>query len=189
MVNYQNGKIYKIVDISRTKIYIGSTTKQYVSQRMDEHRRKFRDWKLGKYNYTSSFQLFEEFGVDNCIIELIELYPCESRDELNMKEGEHIKNNVCVNKNVAGRTVKEYREDNKEKLKEINKEYYQSHKETTKQYYQDNILKVKDYNKEYRDKNKEEINAKKKLYYHENKEKYKEKYRLKISVNSSLEEK
>ena len=41
MVNYNNGKIYKIepiVDHDEGDIYIGSTTKQYLSMRMDKHR-------------------------------------------------------------------------------------------------------------------------------------------------------
>ena len=135
MVNYQNGKIYKIVDISRTKIYIEATTKQYVSQRMDEHRRKYRTCKLGKGDLikTRSFELFEEFGVDNCVIELIETYPCASRDELNRKEGEHIKNNVCVNKIVAGRTPKEYRNDHIERIKERDTTFYRENKATIKE--------------------------------------------------------
>jgi hypothetical protein len=40
---------------------------------------------------------------------------------LNAREGHYIKNIMCVNKNIAGRTQKEYRDDNKEKLKEYKK--------------------------------------------------------------------
>ena len=31
-------------------------------------------------------------------IELVENYPCNSKEELEKKEGEYIKNNECVNK-------------------------------------------------------------------------------------------
>jgi hypothetical protein len=34
--------------------------------------------------------------------------------ELERREGEHIRNNNCINKMVSGRTQKEWREDNKE---------------------------------------------------------------------------
>ncbi len=46
MVNYQNGKIYKIVALDGTEdeIYIGATAKKYLSQRMQTH----RDGKLEK---------------------------------------------------------------------------------------------------------------------------------------------
>lgn len=42
MVNYKDGKIYKIVSSQTAKIYIGSTTKKYLSQRMDDHRSMLR---------------------------------------------------------------------------------------------------------------------------------------------------
>ena len=51
MVNYNNGKIYKIepiVDHDEGDIYIGSTTKHYLSQRMDKHRGNYKSWKNGK---------------------------------------------------------------------------------------------------------------------------------------------
>ena len=38
MVNYSNGKIYKIESDLGDLIYIGSTTKYYLSQRMERHR-------------------------------------------------------------------------------------------------------------------------------------------------------
>ena len=51
MVNYSNGKIYKIEPIcehNEDDIYIGSTTKQYLSQRMDKHRSDYKRWQQGK---------------------------------------------------------------------------------------------------------------------------------------------
>ncbi len=46
MVNYQNGKIYKIQDIGGNMCYIGSTTKDFLSKRMVEHRSAYKNWKL-----------------------------------------------------------------------------------------------------------------------------------------------
>jgi len=60
---------------------------------------------------------FEEYGVENCIIELVEGKPCIEKDEQAHLEGSYIRTLECVNKNMAGRTNKEYREDNKEKIK------------------------------------------------------------------------
>ena len=41
MTNYGNGKIYKIERISdNVLVYVGSTTKEYISQRLVEHKRK-----------------------------------------------------------------------------------------------------------------------------------------------------
>jgi hypothetical protein len=51
MVNYGKGKVYKIepiVDHSENDIYMGSTTKFYLSQRLEKHRSDYRLWKDGK---------------------------------------------------------------------------------------------------------------------------------------------
>ena len=68
-INYKNGKIYKIEprgDHSEGDIYIGSTTKQYLSQRMVQHRGDYMRFKNGTHNKTNSFDLFDKYGVDNC---------------------------------------------------------------------------------------------------------------------------
>ena len=119
---YANGKIYKITDNAYTKCYIGSTI-QPLSSRMGGHRRKYKSYLDGKIHLTTSFLLFEEFGIDNCKIELIEECPCENLEQLLKKEGKYIRSIDCVNKCVIGRTIKEWLEDNKEKLKEKSKAY------------------------------------------------------------------
>ena len=50
MVNYNNGKIYLIepIDGEDGDVYVGSTTKIYLSQRMSEHRNSYNLWKQGK---------------------------------------------------------------------------------------------------------------------------------------------
>ena len=117
MVNYNNGKIYKIAPVSGGEegdIYVGSTTKQYLSQRMDSHRCQYKQYKLGKHHKTTSFDLFDKYGLDNCQITLIESVDANSRDELIARERYYIQSQDCVNKNIAGRTHKEYYQDNKE---------------------------------------------------------------------------
>ena len=86
MVNYQNTKIYKIESHLGPKIYIGSTTKQYLSQRMDTHRGNYKQWKKGNGGNVSSYILFDEYGLENCNILLLESYPCNSKDEKAAKE-------------------------------------------------------------------------------------------------------
>jgi len=73
--------------------------------------------------------LFDEYQFDNCKIELVEMFPCLSKRELEEREGYFIRNNDCVNKFIAGRTRKERYEDNKELKLEYQKQYYQSHKD------------------------------------------------------------
>ena len=119
MPNYQNGKIYKIIDVGYTKCYIGSTVES-LSTRMSHHRATF---KTISNSSCSSVLMFEEFGLDNCKIELIENFPCNNKEELHAREGFHIQHNDCINKVVPGRSRKEYREQNKEILSKVNKQY------------------------------------------------------------------
>ena len=159
MVNYQNGKIYKIINDSIPgMVYYGSTCNTF-AKRMGTHK-ALRD--------CSSRVLFE-YGKAEMI--LIEKYPCNDKMELKSRERYYIENNDCVNKNIPGRTMKEYYEDNKEKIKEWredNKEkisLYQ--KEYQKEHYEANKEKIK----ELREANKEKILLKHKEYYEANKEK------------------
>ena len=101
MVNYSNGKIYKIepiCDHDEGDIYIGSTTKLYLCQRMDEHRSKYKQWKNNKFHKIQVFEIFDKFGVSNCQIVLIETVNTESKDELLAREKHYIKSVKCVNK-------------------------------------------------------------------------------------------
>ena len=85
-------------------------------------------------------------------IELVELYPCASKMELERKEGEYIKSNECVNKALMGRTRKEWRTDNTNHIKEQKKQYYVTNKErlasVKKQYYGANKERIGSWRKE-----------------------------------------
>ena len=132
MVNYNNGKIYKIepiVDHLEDEIYVGSTTKKYLSQRMDNHRSSYKLWTDGKTNNFTVFDLFNKYGIDNCKIYLLESVNANSKDELLAREGYYIRSLKCVNRKIEGRTAKEYRKDNKDKITEQKKQYRKDNKE------------------------------------------------------------
>jgi len=116
MVHYENSKIYKIWSVLGDKIYIGSTT-QSLAKRMGGHRSSYKAYQLALKLHISSYYVFDEYGVENCQIELIECSSCENRIELHRKEGEHIRKYTCVNKNIAGRSSAEYYDNNKAVLK------------------------------------------------------------------------
>ena len=108
--------------------YYGSTI-QPLCKRMSEHRSKYKRYNNGNIiRMENIFIIFNEVGVENCKIELVEIYPCENKNQLHQKEGEYIKNNECVNKNIAGRTSKEYHKEyynlNKEQIQAYHKKYY-----------------------------------------------------------------
>ncbi len=174
MVNYQNGKIYKIEPICEYlegEIYIGSTTKEYLSQRFQEHKRSYKLWLKDKirYNKIMVYEIFDKYDVENCHIVLLDKYPSNSKDELFKKEGEYIKNNKCLNRTIMGRTRKEYKRDysktKPEKVQQFNKTFYQKHKEEIIQrvhlYAENNKDKIKERGIIYRQEHKEEIKARK----------------------------
>ncbi len=108
MVNYQNGKIYKIQSESTNLIYIGSTTQKYLTSRLTKHK---EDLKTGHYVSSSEILKFKDAKII-----LIELFPCNSKEELQAREAYHIKNNDCVNKTIPGRTPKEHYEQKREQI-------------------------------------------------------------------------
>lgn len=175
MPDYKKGKIYKIVDPNEEMIYVGSTCQQYLCCRMSTHRSSYK--RLN--NYCSSHDIFDKYGVENCKILLIENYPCNSKEELIKKEAEYIKQLNCVNKVIPDRTEKEWREDNKDEIKENQKQYYLDNKdkfkEYQKQYREDNEDKIKEQGKQYREDNKDKIKEYKKQYNEKNNEKNKDK--------------
>jgi len=103
---YHNGKIYTIRSYQTDKFYIGSTCSP-LHKRFYEHKATYQRYQDNKiYHYTTSFDIIK---YDDCYIELLELYKCESKIELIKKEGEFIRKNLTniVNKNIAGRNAKE----------------------------------------------------------------------------------
>ena len=139
---YSNGKIYKIVDNGYTMCYYGSTV-QTLSKRLSSHKFDYVRYKTGcRTHLTSVFSIFDTYGVENCKIELVETFPCNSKEELHRKEGQYIKESDCVNKKIAGRTNRERYEDNIDKIRENSKEYRLAHQDKQMQYmktyYQDN---------------------------------------------------
>ena len=125
-ISYKNSKIYKIWSPQGDKIYIGSTTKELLCQRMSSHRINYRTWKQGSRGLTTSFLLFDEYGLKNCFIELLEAKECSSKDELRQLEVKYVRELVCVNKIIPGRSDKQYRDE----TKDIRKIYYEANKDS-----------------------------------------------------------
>ena len=117
MVNYDEGKIYMIeptVQYDEGDIYYGSSTMDKLSTRFASHRQDYKKYKNGKGSKTTSFDLFDKYGIENCKIVLVELCPVKSKDELLSREAYYIRNFGCVNKYIPLRTPAEYRNDNRE---------------------------------------------------------------------------
>jgi hypothetical protein len=129
----------------------------------------YQDIKTNLKIYSTSKKLFK-LGIVS--IELIKLFPCDCKKELEKEEGKYIREykNICVNRRIAGRTQKEYREDNKKKIKEKRENNKDILKEYNKKRYENNKVKIKEKNKKYYEIHKEEIKEK---ISEKSKEKYK----------------
>jgi len=159
MPNYSKGKIYTIRCKNDTSlIYVGSTI-QPLAKRWGEH--KYNSLRNPEYLIYKTIN--NEW--DNWYIELYELYPCNSKEELHKREGEITREIGNLNMCIAGRTIKEWCQENKDTIKEKAKERYNNNKETikekAKERYNNNKEKILERQKEYREDNKEKINEKK----------------------------
>lgn len=105
--------------------YIGSTERTL----HDRERGHKNEYNAG-IRMTGSYDLYEKYGVENCRIEEIETRECATPEERYKREGELIRVSPnCVNKQIAGRSKKEYYADHYDEIREKQKEYYVTHKE------------------------------------------------------------
>tara|TARA_R110000868_G_scaffold131790_11_gene342075 strand:- start:1935 stop:2477 length:543 start_codon:yes stop_codon:yes gene_type:complete len=171
---YARGKIYSIRSHQTNDIYIGSTI-DTLPKRLYQHKTDYKSFIKQKKHYKTSFEIIP---YEDCYIELIENFPCNSKTELERKEGEHIRAIQCVNKVIAGRTKKERYQDKKEQILLKVKEYAKTHKTQ---------IALKD--KHYRETHKEQIALKRKIYRETHKEQIalrKKEYYLKKKASLNL---
>ncbi len=146
---------------SGDKRYYGSTI-QNLSMRMCGHRAKMKSWNAGKNNYCTSFEVLRHADAK---IEWIETVEFTDRAELSAREGWFIRNNLCVNKYVAGRGQSEYhatyRATHKKEIAATDAAYRVDHKEeiaaTRAVYYTDHKEEIAAAHAVYRASNKEAI--------------------------------
>eukprot|EP01050_Picozoa_sp_SAG11_P033001 SAG11_NODE_10994_length_790_cov_20.005789_1_plen_184_part_00 len=146
MVNYNNGKVYKIVCNVTGLIYVGSTTNQFLSRRLLQHLNNYKRYLNGKRRYITSFKILENNDYD---IILLELVNCENKDELHKRERHYIETLDCVNQQIPYRTKAEY------------KAYH-------KQYRIDHVEQRKAYDQEYRKTNKDKLREKHRIKHQNN---------------------
>ena len=171
MPEYQRGKMYKIVCNVTDEIYVGSTTKMYLSERLVAHVSAAKS--QAQSRQCTSKQIIDRGDYK---IELIENYPCDTKKELHLREGFHVMNNVCVNKVTPGRTKKECDKIYRDKHKDEAKIYMKQYRETQGE----DLLKKK---REYHHANKEAISIKDAAYYQNNKEVLKAKIKARYDTN------
>ena len=124
------GTIYKIECFKTNQIYYGSTTKT-LFEKMREFFENYIEYQNGAHPYQAPFALFR--GNDYKFF-LINITDYEHIFELKNKTLQYIKENDCINKSfvdeVKKKTGKEYREANKDKIKEYKRAYREANKDT-----------------------------------------------------------
>lgn len=164
--------IYAIVSIDTGKqIYIGSTT-QSLSKRWSVH----KNYCITSVEYPVYKYIRDNGGIDNFSIELVKILDF-TLDEINQdktrckeilrkEEGDIIRKlrfedglNI-LNKNVAGRTSKQYYIDNADTIIKRMKQYYKDNTDKRREYYQRNADKKREYQKEYYKSKKSQVESK-----------------------------
>jgi vacuolar-type H+-ATPase subunit I/STV1 len=164
-IDYSKCLIYKLCcdDPTITDIYVGHTTDKI--RRKREHKSRCNNQNSEYYNFYVYQFIRENGGWDNWSLVVLQEYPCENKNQAEMRERYWIETQQStLNKVIPTRTKQEWNEENQEKLNEYQNLYHQEKKQ-----------KIREQRKQYRKKNKEELKEIKKIYYQENKEKIKEK--------------
>jgi hypothetical protein len=179
LTRYAKGKIYTIRSRTSDEVYYGSTCSP-LHKRLYEHRMNYKYWLKNGKRYVTSYELIKD---PTHYIELVKLYPCELKCELEREEGQLIRDNPCMNKHIPGRAKTEWYRDNAEHVKAQQKQYREDNVEQIKvymkQYNKDNAEQIKDQQKQYREANAENIKAQTKQYRRDNAEKIKLKAKAK----------
>jgi len=131
MPHYQNSVIYKLKrndDYDDTDIYVGSTTN--FKHRKNCHKNNCNNEKQQEYNFPVYQYIRNNGGWENWVMIPIEQYPCNNKDELKIRERYYIDLlKSKLNKQLPCRTEKEWRDDNKEIIKEKVKKKYENNKQ------------------------------------------------------------
>jgi hypothetical protein len=138
MIDYKYGKIYKVFCNITKQVYIGSTARRLMCYRKADHIHTFRRWEKGEYKYISVFEVMKSGDYSFTVVED---YPCNSADELRIRERYWIENTPnCVNINPAYKSKEEirarmvaYEISRKDVKKSYLEEYRKTHRENAKE--------------------------------------------------------
>ena len=181
------GSVYRIIHLHSNICYIGST--------LDSVRNR---WQGHKYSYKaylkndtdkhaiSIYPYFKQYGIDSFKCILVKEYEVEDKNHLLAYEQLWINKFNAFNPLLRVNLYRNaYRELNKDKINQKQKEYrktdeykqkqyYKANKDKIKQYRDDNKDKIKQYQQEYQEANKDKIKQARKEYYQANKDKIKQ---------------
>jgi hypothetical protein len=103
-----------------------------LKRRIKSHRDCYVRYKNGKACKCKAYDIFDRGDYEFEIVEDLTEHGCD-KDDLLKIEAWYIRNFECLNEQIPGRTCKQWREENKEYLKEQNKKWRENNKEHSKQ--------------------------------------------------------
>ena len=168
IIDYSKTIIYKIVcnDLNIKDVYVGHTTS--FIKRKQKHKNCCTTPQNSKY-HLKVYQIIRDYGGwENWSMIEIEKFPCNDKQEATKQERYWYEQlNAQLNTQKPNRNKKEYRNDNKDIIRENKKEYRGKNKEIIKEkkkeYYDKNIESIRKNKCDYYEANKEEISIKRKL--------------------------
>jgi hypothetical protein len=151
-------KIYKIVNDTDNNIYIGSTRNE-LRKRLSNHKTGYKKYINCGSGYVSSYILFENYGVENCKIILLEEFDVLNKEQQLKHERYYfdmLKNNIVNIKKPYATKVEELQtaKINNKIYRDTNFEYLKAQKQNRKI---NNPEELKLINKQWRNKNKSTI--------------------------------
>jgi len=159
----KTGYVYAIRSGQTDKVYIGSTFKK-LNIRLAQHRADYKRYTTkGEYHYVCSYDIVK---FEDHYIEELKKYQGINAKQLRENEGKIIKEmqTTAVNHGQAGRSTREWRNDNKEYLRIKKQIHYRDNREYLRIKKQIQYRENKDYYskiaKNYRVNNKDKIAAK-----------------------------
>ena len=152
-IDYAKTIIYKLVhkdDLYDENIYTGHTT-DFIC-RKNNHKSKCNNANSKDYNQKKYKYIRENGGWDEWLMIEIEKYPCKDIYEALARERViQAEMKAKLNSDIAGRTAKEWWDDNRDKILEKDKQRYKDNREKIlerdKQYRQNNLEKIRDYDR------------------------------------------
>ena len=165
MPDYSQGKIYKLTSSQTDKIYVGSTATP-LNQRFSAHKSNFK-------TSNQPCKANELMCYDDCKIELIEEYPCDTHIQLFEREQFFMIELGSINYNMP------VFDEEKKKIRD--KRWYDNHAEEQRErqaeYRERNPDKVKESYKNWRENNLESEANRQAIYFAKNKEALKIKHK------------
>jgi group I intron endonuclease len=130
--------IYKIYSEKGDKVYIGSTKKRYLCNRWADHCSKYR---LKNGGHCASYELFNEYGMDECKIQLLE--ECDDSQRYERERYWITSSPNCIN-------IIKNKYLTKDEKKQYHAEWIQSYKKENPEDYKEKVRKNNQQQKERR---------------------------------------